>query len=144
MIAVALLHPHQATPVRRWTFERGSPILIGRASSNDVVLYSAVISRRHLELHHSAGSWWAIDRGKNGTYANGLSFSRLQIVQPVTLRLAKSGPRLRVEPIAQRLAPALTDPDDTTLAIDEYDDVTVSDIGASLGAPVGTMQAIRP
>ncbi|MGD1901755.1 MAG: FHA domain-containing protein [Geitlerinemataceae cyanobacterium] len=131
MIAVALLHPHQAKPVRRWVFDRDVPIHIGRSPDSDVILYSAVISRRHLELRYQAGSWWAVNHGKNGTYANGLSFDRLQIGRAVTIRLAKSGPRLHIELTdVRQVAPTSTEPAIIDLDLDDLDeeDATIADI----------------
>lgn len=96
MIALALLHPRQVEPVHCWTFDQVSLIRIGRSPDNDVILYSAVISRYHLELHHQAGEWWAINRGKNGTYLNDVPIKYSRLTDKTTLCLAQSGPRLRI------------------------------------------------
>lgn len=48
------------------------PIVIGRMSSNDVVLADANVSRRHAELKKRDGRWVVIDLGStNGTTVNG-------------------------------------------------------------------------
>jgi pSer/pThr/pTyr-binding forkhead associated (FHA) protein len=105
VIALALLHPRQAEPVHRWTFDQISLIRVGRSNNNDVVLYSAVISRHHLELHYQAGVWWAVNRGKNGTYLNNVAIKQSRLVDNMTLCLAKSGPRLQIS-IADRVISA--------------------------------------
>lgn len=134
VIALALLHPHQVKPVHRWTFDHVNPVRIGRSQTNDVVLYSAVISRHHLELHQRSGEWWAINRGKNGTYLENVAIKRLRLTHDTTLCLAKSGPRLRIS-ICDRADPS---PQTTTLASKTYDtvpktkevddDLTISDL----------------
>lgn len=48
------------------------PIVIGRMSSNDVVLADANVSRRHAELKQDGGRWVLRDLGStNGTVVNG-------------------------------------------------------------------------
>ena len=49
-----------------------SPIVIGRLSTNDVVLADTNVSRRHAELRKDDGSWVLNDLGStNGTIVNG-------------------------------------------------------------------------
>lgn len=96
MIALALLHPHQVQPVRRWIFDQVDLIRIGRSQENDVILYSAVISRHHLELHRRSGEWWAVNRGQNGTYLDNVAIGCLRLPQETIFGLAKSGPRLQI------------------------------------------------
>jgi hypothetical protein len=48
------------------------PVVIGRLSSNDVVLSDQNVSRRHAELRMDAGRWILVDLGStNGTLVNG-------------------------------------------------------------------------
>ena len=48
------------------------PIVIGRMSSNDVVLSDPNVSRRHAEMRRENGSWVLLDLGStNGTTVNG-------------------------------------------------------------------------
>ncbi len=48
------------------------PVVIGRMSTNDVVLSDPNVSRRHAELRRSGGRWMLVDLGStNGTTVNG-------------------------------------------------------------------------
>ena len=48
------------------------PVVIGRMSTNDVVLSDANVSRRHAELRRAGGRWLLVDLGStNGTTVNG-------------------------------------------------------------------------
>ena len=50
MITLTLLHPLQPVAVQSWTFNDEQSITIGRATNNEVVLYSAVVSRHHVKI----------------------------------------------------------------------------------------------
>ncbi|NEN92511.1 MAG: FHA domain-containing protein, partial [Okeania sp. SIO3H1] len=65
MITLALLHPTQLVPIQHWSFESKSLIHIGRASDNDVIIYSAVVSRHHAELWQNSSGWMMINFGAN-------------------------------------------------------------------------------
>lgn len=48
------------------------PVVIGRLSTNDVVLSDPNVSRRHAEIRRDAGRWVLVDLGStNGTMVNG-------------------------------------------------------------------------
>ena len=48
------------------------PVVIGRLSTNDVVLSDPNVSRRHAELRQDGGRWMLVDLGStNGTVVNG-------------------------------------------------------------------------
>jgi len=48
------------------------PVVIGRLSTNDVVLSDPNVSRRHAELRREGSQWTIIDLGStNGTVVNG-------------------------------------------------------------------------
>lgn len=48
------------------------PVVIGRMSTNDVVLSDPNVSRRHAELRRASGRWLLVDLGStNGTTVNG-------------------------------------------------------------------------
>ena len=68
MITLTLLHPTKTTPVQSWTFKTTATIRIGRSTDNEVVLYSAVVSRHHLEIRHENNHWEIVNLGTNGTY----------------------------------------------------------------------------
>ena len=96
MITLILLHPLHSTPVQNWTFANESVVRIGRATDNQVVLYSAVVSRRHVELRRVDASWEIVNLGANGTYLNGKRISQEPVVDGVIIRLANSGPQIQI------------------------------------------------
>ncbi|AFY61275.1 FHA domain-containing protein [Synechococcus sp. PCC 6312] len=96
MITLTLLHPVQATPVQSWTFEHESVVRIGRAVDNHVVLYSAVVSRHHVELRRSGLHWEVVNLGTNGTYLDGKRVQQASLNDGGILRLARSGPNIQI------------------------------------------------
>lgn len=106
MINLTLLHSQKTLPCQQWCFEDKSVIRIGRAPDNDVVIYSAVVSRYHLELHRISGNYWKIvNLGTNGTYVNdecGHSYSlrpitQVPVIDGMVIRLASSGPKIKIQ-----------------------------------------------
>ena len=142
MIKLTLLHPKQAIPVKSWIFERESVIRIGRSNNNHVVLYSAVVSRHHLELRQVGDRWTIINLGVNGTYLNDKPITQILAVDGISIRLARSGPQIRIDfdadagdlaPDREPLLPVeMSEPTDdipedtsllgTTLLTEEYDE----------------------
>ncbi len=60
----------------RWTdvfrLEPGHPLIIGRASSNEIPIADERSSRRHAEIYFELGEWKVRDLGsRNGTYVDG-------------------------------------------------------------------------
>lgn len=97
VITLTLLHPIQSLPVQSWTFESESVIRIGRSTNNDVVLYSAVVSRRHVEVkRNQTGSWEVLNLGANGTYIDGKRINKTAVVDGMIIRLASSGPKIQI------------------------------------------------
>jgi eukaryotic-like serine/threonine-protein kinase len=96
VLTVTLLHPVQSTPVQSWTFEQESVVRIGRATDNQVVLYSAVVSRHHVELRNTTGQWEVVNLGTNGTYLDGKRINQAPLEDGGVIRLARSGPNLQV------------------------------------------------
>lgn len=90
------MHPTQSVPVQSWTFESESVIRIGRANDNDVVIYSAVVSRHHVELWKDPSGWEIINFGANGTYVNGEPIVQVAVEDGTIVRLGNSGPKLQV------------------------------------------------
>ncbi|CAN0599426.1 unnamed protein product, partial [Laminaria digitata] len=65
-----------------------APCTLGRGSTCDIILEDSAgsISRRHLEILHRDGSWFAMDLGsRNGSFLNA---NRLPSKQPVELHNA--------------------------------------------------------
>jgi pSer/pThr/pTyr-binding forkhead associated (FHA) protein len=97
VITVSLLHPTQAVPTQSWTFSQESTVRIGRATDNDVVLYSAVVSRHHVELRQGTSGWRVVNISSNGTYGcDGQPLSKVAATDGMVFRLATSGPRIQV------------------------------------------------
>ena len=97
MIKLTLLHPLQSTPVRTWIFEEEETIAIGRSPDNEVVLYSSVVSRYHVQLKYlNNGKWEIINLGKNGTYLNGKAISRATVADGMKIELAGSGLKILI------------------------------------------------
>jgi pSer/pThr/pTyr-binding forkhead associated (FHA) protein len=100
VITLTLLHPLQSIPVRSWVFNEDNVIRIGRSLKNDVVLYSAVVSRYHVEICHQGKDWVVVNLGTNGTYLNGQAVQQIPLVDGQVIHLAISGPKilLNVQP----------------------------------------------
>jgi serine/threonine-protein kinase len=96
VITLTLLHPLQSTPVQSWTFEQESVVRIGRSTDNHVILYSAVVSRHHVELRCTDGQWEIVNLGANGTYLDGKRITQVPLLGGVTIRLARSGPNIQI------------------------------------------------
>ncbi len=96
MITLTLLHPVQSTPVQSWSFEHDPVIRIGRAVDNHVVLYSAVVSRYHVEVRLTDNQWEVVNLGTNGTYIDGKRVQQAPLVSGGIMRLARSGPNIQI------------------------------------------------
>ncbi|WP_442921865.1 FHA domain-containing protein [Microcoleus sp. ARI1-A5] len=91
-----MLHPLQSIPVRSWIFEDEEVVRIGRSTENHVVLFSAVVSRRHIELRRSGITWELINLGTNGTYLDGKPIAKVPVVDGLIVHLARSGPKIQI------------------------------------------------
>ena len=109
VITLTLLHPSQVTPLQHWQFGNDqSTILIGRALDNHVVLYSAVVSRRHLEIRLNDRNDWELENlGANGTFLNGKPIEKTALVDGMVVRLAASGPQIQIRLIDEDEQPKL-------------------------------------
>ena len=97
MITLTLLHPLQAVAVQSWTFSDEQSIKIGRATNNEVVLYSAVVSRNHVKIEKTGEDWEVINLGSNGTYVDGVQIERTKVSDGTIVRLASSGPKILIK-----------------------------------------------
>ncbi|MBL1175401.1 protein kinase domain-containing protein [Pantanalinema sp. GBBB05] len=96
MITLTLLHPIQSIPVQSWSFEHETVIRIGRSTDNHVILYSAVVSRHHVELRKLDSGWEIVNLGANGTYLDGKRITQVPVEDGVIIRLARSGPNVQI------------------------------------------------
>lgn len=103
MITLSLLHPIKQIPVQVWTFENESVIRIGRSTDNQVILYSAVVSRHHVELRRVGSGWEIINLGTNGTYLDGKRITQVPVTDGAIIRLARSGPNIKIRLGAEAL-----------------------------------------
>ena len=71
-------------------------VRIGRSNDNDVIIYSAVVSRHHVELWNQANGWKIINFGANGTYVDDRPIDQVSVVDGMTIRLGNSGPKIRI------------------------------------------------
>ncbi len=97
MITLSLLHPLSKDPVQHWDFEHESIIRIGRSTDNNVVLYSAVVSRHHVELRKGDDGWEIVNLGTNGTYLDGKRVAQVAVEDGIVIRLARSGPNIQIK-----------------------------------------------
>lgn len=96
MITLSLLHPLNKHPVQHWNFEKESVVRIGRSTDNHVVLYSAVVSRHHVELRQNKSGWEVVNLGTNGTYLDGKRVTQVPVQDGMVIRLARSGPNIQI------------------------------------------------
>lgn len=96
MITLTLLHPTQSVAVQSWAFEAESVVRIGRSNDNDVIIYSAVVSRHHVELWNNPSGWEIINFGANGTYVENQLITQMPVIDGMVIRLGNSGPKLRI------------------------------------------------
>jgi pSer/pThr/pTyr-binding forkhead associated (FHA) protein len=82
--------------MQTWKFADEPVIRIGRASDNNVILYSSVVSRHHAELRQNSHGWQVVSLGTNGTYLNEKRIDAADIVDGSIIRIASSGPKLQV------------------------------------------------
>lgn len=97
MITLTLLHPLKSVAVQKWRFEPNSVIKIGRANDNNVILYSAVVSRHHLEIRSRGTDWVLINVGANGTFVNGKKINKVLVKDGMIFRVASSGPKIMIK-----------------------------------------------
>ena len=96
VITLSLLHPVQSTPVQHWTFESESLVRVGRSNDNDVVVYSAVVSRHHVEIKMTNEGWEIVSLGANGTYVEQKRITTLKALDGMVMRLGSSGPKIQI------------------------------------------------
>ena len=96
MITLSLLHPLHKTPVQSWSFDQEAVVRIGRSTDNHVVLYSAVVSRHHVEIHRTESGWAVKSIGTNGTYVEGRRIAEVPVEDGIVIRLARSGPNIQI------------------------------------------------
>src|SRR5205823_155894 len=93
-ITLTLLHPTSGAPIQSWSFRDEAKIRIGRASDNEVVIRSEVVSRYHAELRRGEGGWLLVGLGSNGTFLNGTRITEVALADGHSFVLAPTGPSI--------------------------------------------------
>jgi serine/threonine-protein kinase len=96
VITLALLHPSKPESLRCWTFEDKTLIRIGRATDNDIILFSAVVSRYHIQVQKQEDVWELENLGANGTFFNGKPIRKTVVSDRMVFSLAGSGPKIQI------------------------------------------------
>jgi len=122
VITLSLLHPIKQIPVQVWTFPNETTIRIGRSTDNQVILYSAVVSRHHVELRRVGSGWEILNLGTNGTYLDGKRITQVPVTDGAVIRLARSGPniQIRIGEEASRDLPKILEGDQTLSQRPDY------------------------
>ena len=98
MSSEIVLNLLNSIPMQSWTFVSEEIICIGRATDNNVVLFSAVVSRHHAELRWTeATGWQMINISANGTYVEGEPIKKIAVEDGMIVRLATSGPKIQLK-----------------------------------------------
>lgn len=129
MITLSLLHPLHKTPVQSWSFNQEPVIRIGRATDSHVILYSAVVSRHHAELHRTTAGWVIKSLGTNGTYLDGRRIQDMAVDSGVIIRLARSGPNIQIHISEDSGKPPMTPPVNSELLEKDSDSFSPVDRG---------------
>ena len=119
VITLTLLHPTQSCSVQNWTFEHEPSIRIGRSNDNDVVIYSAVVSRHHVELWQNADGWEVVSFGANGTYLDDQPVTQVAVFNGMIIRLGSSGPRIQINFLTNEPDLTILESQDQPLSTDD-------------------------
>lgn len=112
VVTLTLLDFPANIPLQAWSFDRQTPIRVGRATDNDVVIDNGLVSRYHLEIlpGNLAQGWQVVNQGVNGTFLNDVLISRSPLPEEGFLQLAKDGPVLQFKTPAIPKLNKTTDP----------------------------------
>ncbi len=97
-MSAIVLNLLNSIPMQSWTFTSEEVIRIGRATDNNAILFSAVVSRHHAELRWSEiDGWQLVNMSPNGTYIDGEPIKIVSVADGTILRLATSGPKIQIK-----------------------------------------------
>ncbi len=103
-MSAIVLNLLNSIPVQSWTFISEDVVRIGRATDNNAILFSAVVSRHHAELRWSeADGWVLVNMSPNGTYFNGEAIKTMAVEDGMIIRLATSGPKIQIKVVVGKL-----------------------------------------
>jgi pSer/pThr/pTyr-binding forkhead associated (FHA) protein len=97
-VTAIVLNLINSIPAQSWSFDPDKIVRVGRATDNNVILFSAVVSRHHVEVRpvSDGGGWEIVNLSSNGTYIDGEPIDRQAVTDGVIFRLATSGPKIQV------------------------------------------------
>jgi pSer/pThr/pTyr-binding forkhead associated (FHA) protein len=97
-MSAIVLNLLNSIPMQSWTFTSEDVIRIGRATDNNAILFSAVVSRHHAEMRwNEAEGWQLINMSPNGTYIDGEPIKTVPVEDGTIFRLATSGPKIQIK-----------------------------------------------
>jgi pSer/pThr/pTyr-binding forkhead associated (FHA) protein len=118
-VSLQLLDSAQGHPIQTWRFSDQREITIGRESGNDVTITDPHVSRLHVRLAETDGTWILTSMGRHGTLVNDRLVADLELRSHTIFRLGPNGPTLRFETGSTRASHGETldniDPDTLTL-----------------------------
>jgi RsiW-degrading membrane proteinase PrsW (M82 family) len=95
---------------RRYSFEPGKVVTIGRSADSDVVVSDPTVSRQHIRLAWGQGGWVFEGLGRSGTFTGGQPVTRLVVTGPMQFSLASpQGPVVQMGPAYPPGTPAAGD-----------------------------------
>jgi RsiW-degrading membrane proteinase PrsW (M82 family) len=95
---------------RRYSFQPGATVRVGRSSDNDVIIEDPTVSRRHSELTWESTGWVWQNSGQAATFLSGQPAVRFGVSQAVEVSLASpQGPVLLLESAAAGQQPMRTE-----------------------------------
>ncbi len=105
LIRVSVSDNKQQTKV----MEFAGTVIIGRHLSCNIVIEEEGISRQHLKLYPASQNWVAEDMDSaNGVFHGDQQIKSLQLRGETTLTLGPDGPKILLEPIAEKPAEVVT------------------------------------
>jgi pSer/pThr/pTyr-binding forkhead associated (FHA) protein len=96
-VSIVLLDSAQGQPIQTWRFANQSEISIGREDGNDIVISDPHVSRLHVRLVATNGTWMLISQGRHGTLVDDRIVSEKEMHSGVVFRLGPTGPMLRFD-----------------------------------------------
>ena len=94
-IKLQLLDSALGHPLQIWDCSGLDRVTIGRAPENDISVVDPHVSRLHVELICTSGTWWLYSRGRNGTWIHGTRVEELVVAHRTIFQLGSSGPMMQ-------------------------------------------------
>jgi pSer/pThr/pTyr-binding forkhead associated (FHA) protein len=96
-VCLQLLDSAQGKPIQTWRFTDQQEITIGREDARDIVISDPHVSRHHVTLFSSGGSWMLMSCGRHGTLIDNRLVVEAPLRPGVIFQLGPSGPTLRFD-----------------------------------------------